>query len=781
MAPKMKSRWLQLINRFSGSKRRFYRKSLIMLLIVSAIPGLIAGAVVYGIAGGRLKSELLQLHNAQIEQRAHNIDEQLNNLELMLSHWAFDSKFDYMLNEPDFLRNYEKAWDITKTLLVMQGSNTMTRKVELYLQRSPSLLFSPQYDVILSEALDEVYGGLLESGRTAYWTQKAFEPNQPNEKDLTLVHQIPGGTLQPFGALLIRLDSEKVAAMLKTMTPYNEGEAFVMRDSGEVYASSSGNPGSSGLIGELKEKIAARKDQQGSFFFTWQRATYTVTYGGFSRIADNWVYVSASPITSITSPVVLISKVIIAVSLGTLLLAAMLAWLASRSIYSPIDRLVRVLLNGKTAADGQIDEFTLIERQWQYLHRESSELQTRLSEQLPHVKESFLHQLLQGYLYAYSEEDLLRRMERYRWLVREQQFIIVYVQLNGITSLDGKFKDGDEGLVTFAAVNMIGEIAEEHFGQSDTINFHDLTAAVLLTVPKQEGQLPDLRSFGDELTNTVNRILKMRVTLAVSRSVERIVDVPLAFEEVRQAVGQRSADNENQFIDMEEWLQRESDELSEPQYPFTLEREFIHALRTGREADGDQLLEAILETLTAKGAKEIDVQQGMLHLLGSVQHAVMSSGIQPNRLYKCVNLYEQLSQIREPKLMLAWFRERVIAPFLKELGSRSDSHVKQLIEQAMHYLQERYMKDISLDSCSDHIGTNPFYLSKSFKQVTGKNFIDYLTELRMDKAKELLRESELKINDVAEQVGYQHSYFNRIFKKQEGVTPSKYREMSRAQ
>ncbi|MOA08594.1 HTH-type transcriptional regulator YesS [compost metagenome] len=174
------------------------------------------------------------------------------------------------------------------------------------------------------------------------------------------------------------------------------------------------------------------------------------------------------------------------------------------------------------------------------------------------------------------------------------------------------------------------------------------------------------------------------------------------------------------------------------------------------------------------------MQQGMLHLLGSVQHAIMVSGIQPTRLFKCANMYEQLSQIQEPQLILTWFQDRVCAPFLKELGGRSDTQVKRLIEQAMLYLQDNYMKDISLDNCADHIGTNPFFLSKTFKQVTGKNFIDYLTGLRLDKAKELLRDSSMKINDVAVQVGYQHSYFNRIFKKLEGMTPSRYRELSQA-
>ena len=56
------------------------------------------------------------------------------------------------------------------------------------------------------------------------------------------------------------------------------------------------------------------------------------------------------------------------------------------------------------------------------------------------------------------------------------------------------------------------------------------------------------------------------------------------------------------------------------------------------------------------------------------------------------------------------------------------------------------------------------------------NFIDYVTQHRMTKAKELLRESDMKINEIAESVGYQPSYFIRIFKKTEGMTPGQYRE-----
>lgn len=70
------------------------------------------------------------------------------------------------------------------------------------------------------------------------------------------------------------------------------------------------------------------------------------------------------------------------------------------------------------------------------------------------------------------------------------------------------------------------------------------------------------------------------------------------------------------------------------------------------------------------------------------------------------------------------------------------------------------------------------YLSRYFKQQTGCNFIYYLYRLRIDKAKEMLKNSGFKINQIAENVGFSDvNNFIRMFKKYEGITPGKYREL----
>ncbi|MDF9843825.1 MULTISPECIES: helix-turn-helix domain-containing protein [unclassified Paenibacillus] len=764
---------------WAGRKGRYYRNNLIIVLIVSSIPGLIIGLLVYWMAGGSLEEELLEMHNRQIEQRAANIDDQLSNLELMLAHWAFDPKFDYSLKNMDFIMNHERAWDITKTLVVMQGSNSMARQVELYLAGDRPVLFNTEYGTVTSSGA-AVYEKLMKTEQSTYWTELAFDPAKPQQKELTLVHHIPGGSLEPFGVLLLRMDTQKVSDMLRTMTPYNSGEVYMLRKSGGLFISGSGTGGAATpFVNSLQSAIEARgSGNSTSFLYDWDGVTYAVTYGDFSRIASEWLYVSASPISSITSPVVELSRTIIMVSLSALLLAAVLSWIASRKIYSPFRRLLQTLLPEHDVCEGREDEVTLIERHWQNLHGQQNALQYTLSEQLPHVQRSFLHQLFQGYLYAFSEQELQSRMKQYKWEVADCVFVVLYIQLTGISSLEGKFRSGDESLVSFAAVNIIGELAAEHFERAETVNLHNLTAGILLIGPGGAPETARVQAFGEELAATINRMLKLQATVAYSAPIDSISAIPRSFEAAKQAASHRRYGGGNQVVSLEQ-LEREGEGAHMPQYSFALERGLIQALRTGEAEEADRLLEEFLATLSADGAKVIDVQQGMLHLLGAVQHAVLEAGIAPNQLFKGRNLYAGLSQIHEPGMILPWFRDHVVSPFLKELSERSDAGIRRTIDQAMLYIQEHYMDNISLDSCADYTGTSPFLLSKSFKRVTGQNFIDYLTGLRIEKAKELLRDTDLKMNDVALQVGYQQSYFNRIFKKQEDITPTRYRELSR--
>jgi two-component system response regulator YesN len=91
------------------------------------------------------------------------------------------------------------------------------------------------------------------------------------------------------------------------------------------------------------------------------------------------------------------------------------------------------------------------------------------------------------------------------------------------------------------------------------------------------------------------------------------------------------------------------------------------------------------------------------------------------------------------------------------------------------FLESHYTDDISLENMAAHVNISPQYFSKLIKKTTGFNFIDWLSMLRIKKAKELLTNSNLSVKEVCFMVGYKDpNYFSRIFKKSIGITPSEY-------
>lgn len=95
------------------------------------------------------------------------------------------------------------------------------------------------------------------------------------------------------------------------------------------------------------------------------------------------------------------------------------------------------------------------------------------------------------------------------------------------------------------------------------------------------------------------------------------------------------------------------------------------------------------------------------------------------------------------------------------------------VARARQFIHEHCEDDLSLGEVARHAGISPFYLCKKFKEVTGLNFTDYVSRLRVEKAKELLSDPNLRVSEIAYQTGFQSlSHFNRCFKRITGQSPT---------
>ena len=105
-------------------------------------------------------------------------------------------------------------------------------------------------------------------------------------------------------------------------------------------------------------------------------------------------------------------------------------------------------------------------------------------------------------------------------------------------------------------------------------------------------------------------------------------------------------------------------------------------------------------------------------------------------------------------------------------------NTSEVIEKIVSYIQANYMKNLTADELSHHFGLSRTHMTRCFKEYTGFAPHEYITQLRIYNAKYLLKATDLSIEDISRQTGFSDSvYFIQVFKKIEGITPSKFRKM----
>lgn len=125
--------------------------------------------------------------------------------------------------------------------------------------------------------------------------------------------------------------------------------------------------------------------------------------------------------------------------------------------------------------------------------------------------------------------------------------------------------------------------------------------------------------------------------------------------------------------------------------------------------------------------------------------------------------------------------KRLLKDYLSELmqlvaGHQHPSPPNYMIDKAKRIIDEKYGEAITLQSVADELSIHPVWLSRLFKKETGQNFLEYVTDIRIENAKIMLRNTSLKIYEIAEKIGYQEiQYFGKLFKKRTNMTPKEFR------
>ncbi|MGG1517699.1 AraC family transcriptional regulator [Paenibacillus oryzisoli] len=774
---------LQHMRKFSWFKQRMYRKSLLIILLAVCLPTIVIASGVKWIGTKQMESMVASSRDHQVALSAQRMDDALSYLEKISTQWAFNREFGVKLKSLETFYDYEFIRNIYTDLLLMKESNPLIEQVYLYLDR-PGVVYTDNSGTIeLKDADKPRFHHLLKADNSAAWLpafSTVASAGSPEKNTLSLVYQLPADSIEPFGALVIYLKPSGVAQMLNVSSLDENGWTFVMDEAGEPLGSSAKSAVMAYTqqeVLELVEKAAAGK---GSFVYKGDHANYSVSYASFKRLGKPWTFVTVDSLDKLNSPVIAASTFVYVLGLIGLLIAVVTAVIVSRKLYQPIQSLTKMFRTDAPAESEALDEIAFIADAWKRVNFESRTLEQRLEQQMPAMKEGFLLQLLQGRLQSAKPVELEERLRVFGWETEGVGYVTLGIRFHGLSQASGRFQQRDSGLISFAAVNIAQDIMRISPFPYEIINLHDLSICVLLGCPQYDplGERGDeLYRIAEEMAGVLHRFLQTSTTICISKIVLDVAAIPEAWEEVNRIVRYRDLDAPKQVLNAEDF---EAQPGSGVQYPFAAEQELLQAIRDVQEEQAVQALERFSRELKEHTTKEYLFQQGMLQLYGNLQFGLLKNGYNPFE-DESFSIREELASSTEIGEMIDVLRERVIVPYVQRIRQdfeKQDIRLKQAISKVVDEIQRNYAADLSLDQFADEHNLTPLTLSKAFKKATGINFINYLTDVRIHRSKELLAETDYKINDIAEAVGYQPTYFNRIFKKQEGITPSQYRELT---
>lgn len=199
-----------------------------------------------------------------------------------------------------------------------------------------------------------------------------------------------------------------------------------------------------------------------------------------------------------------------------------------------------------------------------------------------------------------------------------------------------------------------------------------------------------------------------------------------------------------------------------------MELAFMDHIRSGQ---WDKVREAALDYADRwerNGFPLVHAAQRMLEMLWVISRVLGESGIRAE---------VPMFSFRMPDYRA--LRTEVLCE-LDKMAKAAEEHAKKLesdaVEQVKQYILRHSHEDLSLEQMSEMAGLSPFYFSKMFKEATGVNYIDFLTNCRMEKARALLGNPDMSLKRIALEVGYRDpNYFSRVFKKTSGLSPRDYR------
>lgn len=289
----------------------------------------------------------------------------------------------------------------------------------------------------------------------------------------------------------------------------------------------------------------------------------------------------------------------------------------------------------------------------------------------------------------------------------------------------------------------------------------------------------DFYSECDRFCKVAGHELNAVITIGIGRVVNSLGELSASYKGGREAVSYRVLYGTGMPINISEIEPKETfQNIGEDE----LMQNIFKQIKLGNEDDLNSAIDRYITTIIGAHININRFRMILMDLLSGFYKFCMNNSIDASEMgFGDADLYQELLKMESSEELEKWMKS-VSLKLREDVVSQRSSKNKSIVERAKDFVKDNYSNpDLTIDMVCEKLNVSAAYFSTVFRKETGKTFINYLTEYRMDEAIRLLIEEDEKTYIIAEKVGYSDAnYFSYVFKKQFGMSPTVYKRQRKA-
>ncbi|HZG83400.1 helix-turn-helix domain-containing protein [Paenibacillus sp.] len=749
---------------------KYLTKMIVFTVGISTLPIILLGLFFYIKTSGTVQEKVNHGNILLLEQTHLRIEQVLGALDLQIERLA---------ESPFVAEALEEGITPSKFMLVQQLHRSMSQVQTLDIGiRDVHLIDLNRGTILNSDGLNPLSQAEMvsidryrELDRTKFWaadTEEVLKGGRDASFSIRLVKKVPAFAERPNGMLIIDIPGNQLRNYLIEKNAL--GDILILDENYRLLTAQNESViGDAAVLDALIARLKASEDPSG---------LYETSFGGkqvgvaYQRSTFNgWIYISIIPIDLVRLESRQTGALILIASIAMLLFAVAISLAGSHRMYTPIQRLYQSLFVHADKGRKRLDEFRAIHEGFASMRRTQLEMADSLRSHTRQLEEYYVLKLIRGEIPPSKIYEKLEfvQVDATKW----KHMALLTIQIDTLRGT--RYSDGDSELLLFAINNIVGDLVPEHRRLRPIVADSFQVTLVFDDPNANEDFRTSVYSLAKRIQEGIESCLALRVSIGVSRMYSGPKDAKIAYREARDALKYRVLYGQKTILRIEDVQPAQA---VATQYPKDLERQILDAVKMADREGLPPLLDAFFKDIGGQYHNYNDYQIAVTRFFVNLIRLLQESGVpqlepfggEPPRL-------EQLHALASVQDVRDWFAGQLIGPMMRVFEEQRKNRHRTISQEIVEMIHRDYDTDLTLESCSHALNYHPSYISKVLRQELGISFSDYLLRYRIQKAKEMLEETDLKVSEIAEKLGYNNSQnFIRSFRKLAGTTPGSYRE-----